>query len=439
MASLSFGFGLVGLVLAQDTTFNSDVTIDLDNPNINIIIKSGSVATSVVVNPGSIVLTLPPGGNNQITLESPSRELTFSGQTATLSETHSCSQNNVFTITFVPGANPETITVTPTNSPCQPPSGTGGGGEGAPPVSTPPSTTTGQVITSASLGGSTTAFFPDGSSLKVDVPPNATSQNAKVTVYQVKSSLAPAVQIASKPASKAKLVGDKVYNITITTIAGSPISLNKAVTIVITYTDSQIAGLDEDTLKIYRWTGTAWEVLATVVDKVNNKLTATTSAFSTFAVFGYSPSQVQVTPEVSPRVPEIHKPSIQLKAQLLAQIQKLLQQILTLNQKIVALGGKPVEIPPGLLRPKPTPSLAKAYVFNRDLKFGLRSASVRDLQTVLSTMPDIYPEGQITGYFGPLTLAAVKRFQTKYGIPATGFVGPLTRAKLNQLFGQISQ
>jgi len=58
--------------------------------------------------------------------------------------------------------------------------------------------------------------------------------------------------------------------------------------------------------------------------------------------------------------------------------------------------------------------------------------------------PEIYPEGLVTGYFGPLTLSAVKRFQQKYwqeilapwGLTkdqATGFVGPTTRAKINQL------
>lgn len=48
-------------------------------------------------------------------------------------------------------------------------------------------------------------------------------------------------------------------------------------------------------------------------------------------------------------------------------------------------------------------------------------------------MPDVYPEGLVTGYFGSLTEKAVKRFQTKYGIEQTGFVGPQTRSKLNSL------
>jgi len=57
----------------------------------------------------------------------------------------------------------------------------------------------------------------------------------------------------------------------------------------------------------------------------------------------------------------------------------------------------------------------------------------------LSQTPSIYPEGQVTGYFGKATEAAVKKFQEKYGIRITGEVGPQTRAKLNELYGSKEQ
>lgn len=41
------------------------------------------------------------------------------------------------------------------------------------------------------------------------------------------------------------------------------------------------------------------------------------------------------------------------------------------------------------------------------------------------------PTGTQTGYFGLATKAAVKAYQSSMGLPATGFVGMLTRAKLN--------
>jgi len=75
------------------------------------------------------------------------------------------------------------------------------------------------------------------------------------------------------------------------------------------------------------------------------------------------------------------------------------------------------------------------YLFTKSLEKGMKDAEVYNLQKVLAQDPTVYPEGQITGYFGELTEKAVKRFQSKYGIRVTGEVGPQTRAKLNELFG----
>lgn len=75
------------------------------------------------------------------------------------------------------------------------------------------------------------------------------------------------------------------------------------------------------------------------------------------------------------------------------------------------------------------------YTFTKTLVLGTRDAEVYNLQKVLSLNPSIYPEGEVTGYFGKLTEAAVKRFQKKYGIRITGQVGPQTRAKLHELYG----
>ena len=55
------------------------------------------------------------------------------------------------------------------------------------------------------------------------------------------------------------------------------------------------------------------------------------------------------------------------------------------------------------------------------------------LQEVLSTDSDVYPEGLITGYFGPLTERAVKKFQQKMGVEEVGRIGPKTLAKINEL------
>ncbi len=70
-----------------------------------------------------------------------------------------------------------------------------------------------------------------------------------------------------------------------------------------------------------------------------------------------------------------------------------------------------------------------------DLREGMTSEEVKALQELLAADPSVYPEGIISGFFGPLTKNAVKRFQAKNGIDQLGIVGPKTRQKLNELAG----
>ena len=75
---------------------------------------------------------------------------------------------------------------------------------------------------------------------------------------------------------------------------------------------------------------------------------------------------------------------------------------------------------------------AATYNFAVNLTVGSRGADVTELQKVLIA------EGFLkistpTGYFGGLTSAAVQKYQKAHGVsPQSGFVGPLTRAVLNQ-------
>ncbi len=104
-------------------------------------------------------------------------------------------------------------------------------------------------------------------------------------------------------------------------------------------------------------------------------------------------------------------------------IQKLLAQIESLKKQIAALQS-------GI--PLPSQNCA---ALNNNLYFGMaNNEEVKCLQSFLKAQgADMYPEGLVTGNFGALTKFAAIRFQKKYGILQTGFVGPLTRAKINQL------
>lgn len=66
---------------------------------------------------------------------------------------------------------------------------------------------------------------------------------------------------------------------------------------------------------------------------------------------------------------------------------------------------------------------------------GSTGSGVSNLQGFLATNPSMYPEGLVTGYFGPLTSRAVSNFQVAYNLPSVGRVGPLTMDALNRVIG----
>jgi len=76
-----------------------------------------------------------------------------------------------------------------------------------------------------------------------------------------------------------------------------------------------------------------------------------------------------------------------------------------------------------------TTAASVAHTFRTYLKLGSMGTDVTELQKKL-TEDGVY-SGPVTGYFGSLTQAAVKKYQAKYQIDQLGVVGPATRAQLN--------
>lgn len=77
---------------------------------------------------------------------------------------------------------------------------------------------------------------------------------------------------------------------------------------------------------------------------------------------------------------------------------------------------------------------AQGAQFNTNLTVGSTGADVVALQTWLMANGYSIPAlsaGTAKGYFGAQTKSAVMAYQAKVGVPSTGFVGPMTRAKLN--------
>lgn len=86
-----------------------------------------------------------------------------------------------------------------------------------------------------------------------------------------------------------------------------------------------------------------------------------------------------------------------------------------------------------------TISTGATFIFSRNLTIGSRGEDVRKLQQILNADPmtriaqtGAGSLGNETTYFGPATKNAVIKYQQKQGIiPSSGYVGQLTRNKLN--------
>jgi hypothetical protein len=87
--------------------------------------------------------------------------------------------------------------------------------------------------------------------------------------------------------------------------------------------------------------------------------------------------------------------------------------------------------------PSTIPTSSTHVVFTRTLSLGSTGGDVFALQKYLNTHGFVIAKsglgspGNEVYRYGVLTVSAVRRFQKYYGIPQTGIVDPLTRAKLN--------
>lgn len=305
------------------------------------------------------------------------------------------------------------------------PCGGGGGAVVVTPAPTVPTTETGEVTATPSAGGETTLTSSEESEVKVTIPADAVSANTTVAITEADASTLISEGTVGAAPTALYRVGNLVFSISATDEEGNIVSeFSKAVTLTFTYTDEQVEGLDEDTLQIYKWTGTEWLALDSTVDTVNNTVTTTLTELSYFALMGEKAEEVPVEEvvkkltksELKAKIITVIKQLISLISQLIAQLQAQLQQLLEVPQALTL-----------------------------NLSSGASGDEVELLQTWLAKDATVYPEGLITGWFGPLTKQAVIRFQEKYAAEiltplglteGNGFVGEKTRAKLNELYSQ---
>ncbi|MBU4116106.1 carboxypeptidase-like regulatory domain-containing protein, partial [Patescibacteria group bacterium] len=176
----------------------------------------------------------------------------------------------------------------------------GGGGY----VNTTPASTTGQVAATSSLGGTVSKTNSDGSKASISLPANALTSNATVTIVPtIKASVT-----ATRPVLSGKtVIGNYVYNFTAVNASNAEVNtFAKALTLTLTYTNEQVAGLNEGALKIYYWneTSSAWVALGdSAVNTTANTVTATTTHFTYFAILGSQASEETSAPPETPAIP----------------------------------------------------------------------------------------------------------------------------------------
>ncbi len=224
---------------------------------------------------------------------------------------------------------------------------------------------------------------------------------------------------AGNPSGKTR-AGNRVFNLSASVDETTGLSTFTApLTVQISYDDADVSGIDESTLKIYRYSSGTWSPLVNcVVNTVANTVSCETQAFSDFALYGDASTPVSTPAPVVSSV--------------------------AANGPIVgSFSLAPVSAPVVPVRPDTI-----RFLFTRNLGVGQSHDEVRLLQKFLNEQGFLIAKtgpgspGNETRYFGSLTRAALIRFQEKnsrqilapVGLTrGTGYFGPSTRSLVHTL------
>jgi hypothetical protein len=153
-------------------------------------------------------------------------------------------------------------------------------------------TQSGSTITTT-VAGTVALGVGTNTGITLTVPAGFATNDAHFQLKELDTSTV--IATTSSPTSKTQ--AGRVYNILALSGATTTVtSFSAALTITMNYVDGDITGLDESTLRIYRWDGSSWNVLSNCsVDTSANSITCTTTAFSDFGIFGDESSSSTTT------------------------------------------------------------------------------------------------------------------------------------------------
>lgn len=150
-------------------------------------------------------------------------------------------------------------------------------------ASAPVTASTTTAITTAS--GGSVALLTDSIGSTLTVPASFSASDATFQIKQLdKTSVIASISVPSGYSA----LGSHIYDFSALSATSTSVSsFDSAITVGIAYNASDVSGMDESSLKIYRYDGSSWNQLSSCSVNTSTKtVSCTTTAFSTFGLFG---------------------------------------------------------------------------------------------------------------------------------------------------------
>jgi len=255
--------------------------------------------------------------------------------------------------------------------------------------------------------------------------------------FQVKKISADTLVAVIGAPSGYSLANSSAYNLkALTGVTTTQSTFDESITITMTYDDSDVTDLEESSLRIFRYSDSAWsELTGCSVNTSTNTVTCTTTSFSDFGLFG-SEAEEESNNNNTPASTGGGSP-----------IPSYLARGLKAPAPIEA--AQETERQTVQETPKPAVQVS-TYRFTQNLKLNDVHPEVKELQIFLNSRGFLISESgpgsrnNETSYFGLLTKQALINFQNQHkgsvllpvGLSSgTGYFGPSTRNFINRELG----
>ena len=106
---------------------------------------------------------------------------------------------------------------------------------------------------------------------------------------------------------------------------------------------------------------------------------------------------------------------------LLTQVQSMMEQMAKMQIQLQELkSGQSTTVTPATTAPTGSVLGAKTFKFTEPVEYGADNDDVFQIQQLLKLDKEIYPDGTVSGFFGPKTQEAIRNLQKKFGLDPVG-------------------